>query len=40
MKSTLSPIEIKHLPLGAKTVIFIMAIHFLTDFLNGDIYYK
>jgi len=26
--------------LGAKTMIFIMAIRFLTDFLNGDIYYK
>lgn len=40
MKSALSPIEMKHLPLGAKTMIFIMAIRFLTDFLNGDIYYK
>jgi len=40
MKSALSPIEIKYLPLGAKTMIFIMAIRFLTDFLNGDIYYK
>lgn len=40
MKSALSPIELKHLPLGAKTMIFIMAIRFLTDFLNGDIYYK
>ena len=38
--SALSPIEIKYLPLGAKTMIFIMAIRFLTDFLNGDIYYK
>lgn len=40
MKSALSPIEIKYLPLGAKTMIFIMAIRFLTDYLNGDIYYK
>lgn len=40
MKSALSTIEIKYLPLGAKTMIFIMAIRFLTDFLNGDIYYK
>lgn len=38
--SALSPTELKHLPLGAKTMIFIMAIRFLTDFLNGDIYYK
>ena len=40
MKSALSPIEIKYLPLGAKSMIFIMAIRFLTDYLNGDIYYK
>jgi hypothetical protein len=40
MNSSLSPIEIKYLPLGAKTMIFIMALRFLTDFLNGDIYYK
>lgn len=40
MKDSLSPLEIKYLPLGAKTMIFIMAIRFLTDFLNGDIYYK
>jgi hypothetical protein len=38
--SALSEIEIKHLPLGAKTMIFIMALRFLTDFLNNDIYYK
>ena len=40
MKDSLSPLEIKYLPLGAKTMIFIMALRFLTDFLNGDIYYK
>ena len=40
MNSSLSIIEIKYLPLGAKTMIFIMALRFLTDFLNGDIYYK
>lgn len=40
MGSSLSPIELKYLPLGAKTMIFIMALRFLTDFLNGDIYYK
>ena len=40
VKNALSPIEIKYLPLGAKTMIFIMAIRFLTDFLNGDVYYK
>lgn len=36
----LSPIELKYLPLGAKTMIFIMALRFLTDYLNGDVYYK
>lgn len=40
MKSSLSSLEIEHLPLGAKSMVFIMAIRFLTDFLNGDIYYK
>lgn len=40
VESALSPLEIKYLPLGAKTMIFIMALRFLTDFLNGDIYYK
>lgn len=37
---SLSPIELKYLPLGAKSIIFIMGIRFLTDFLNGDVYYK
>ena len=40
VKTELTPIAVKYLPLGAKTMIFIMAIRFLTDFLNGDIYYK
>lgn len=40
LKSSLSPIEIKHLPLAAKTMIFIMALRFLTDYLNNDVYYK
>lgn len=40
MESSLSPLELKYLPLGAKTMIFIMAIRFLTDYLNNDIYYK
>lgn len=37
---SLTPIELKYLPLGAKSTIFIMALRFLTDYLNGDIYYK
>ncbi len=39
-KNALSQTEIDHLPLGAKTMIFIMALRFLTDFLNNDVYYK
>jgi len=38
--ASLSFLEIKYLPLGAKTMVFIMALRFLTDFLNEDIYYK
>lgn len=40
MESSLTPIELKYLPLAAKTMIFIMALRFLTDYLNNDIYYK
>lgn len=39
-KDTLTEIELKYLPLAAKTMIFIMALRFLTDYLNNDIYYK
>lgn len=39
-KESLSETELKYLPLAAKTMIFIMAIRFLTDYLNNDIYYK
>lgn len=38
--NSLTSTELKHLPLGAKSTIFIMALRFLTDFLNGNIYYK
>ena len=37
---SLSEVELKHLPLGAKSMIFIMALRFLTDYLNNDVYYK
>ncbi|WP_038531392.1 phosphotransferase enzyme family protein [Formosa agariphila] len=40
VEDALSPLELKYLPLGAKTMIFIMALRFLTDFLNNDVYYK
>ena len=39
-KDSLSETELKHLPLAVKTMIFIMGLRFLTDFLNNDIYYK
>jgi hypothetical protein len=40
MKSSITLLELKYLPLAAKTMIFIMALRFLTDYLNGDVYYK
>ena len=39
-KDTLFPISIKYLSLGAKTMIFVMALRFLTDYFNNDVYYK
>lgn len=39
-KGSLSATELKYLPLAAKTMIFIMALRFLTDYLNDDVYYK
>ncbi len=39
-KNSLTELEIRLLPLGAKTMIFIMALRFLTDYLNNDVYYK
>lgn len=38
--SSISELEMKYFPLAAKTMIFIMALRFLTDYLNNDIYYK
>ncbi|WP_223034525.1 phosphotransferase enzyme family protein [Hanstruepera marina] len=39
-KNILTPLEISYLPLGVQTLIFIMGLRFLTDFLNNDTYYK
>jgi len=39
-KSILTSKEIEYLPLGIQTIIYIMGLRFLTDFLNNDIYYK
>ncbi len=38
--NAVSDLERKYFPLAAKTMIFIMALRFLTDYLNNDIYYK
>ncbi len=40
MGSTLSPAEQQHLHLGARWIVAEQALRFLTDYLNGDIYYK
>jgi hypothetical protein len=39
-KDSLTPIELEKLPLAAKTMIFIIGLRFLTDYLNNDVYYK
>ncbi len=39
-KTILTPQEVKYLPLGVKTIIFIMGLRFLTDYLNNNKYYK
>lgn len=38
--NSLSRTEIKYLPLGAKLFPYIIGIRFLTDYLNGDVYFK
>jgi thiamine kinase-like enzyme len=32
--------EKNHLDLGAKAVVFVQGLRFLTDYLNGNVYYK
>lgn len=39
LKNQLTQTEIENLDTAAKTVIYIQAVRFLTDYLNGDIYY-
>jgi len=39
-KDSLTATELKYLPLAAKTMIFIIALRFLTDYLNNDTYFK
>ena len=33
----LTPLDVEHLPLAAKTITFIMGLRMLTDFLNNDV---
>lgn len=40
LKGILSQKEIELLPLAPPTITFIMGLRFLTDYLNGDVYYK
>lgn len=37
---SITDLEKELLPLGAKTMMFIMGLRFLTDYLNADVYYK
>lgn len=39
LKDKLTHKEIENLDLGAKAVIYVQATRFLTDYLNGDVYY-
>jgi len=39
-RAALTPVEIDHLVFGAKLITYEQAVRFLTDHLNGDIYYK
>lgn len=39
-KQFLSPIELELLPFGAKLMTYMQLCRFLTDYLNGDTYYK
>jgi len=39
-KSFLTPLEIKMLPYGGRLLTYMQTVRFLTDYLNGDIYYK
>lgn len=39
-KSFLTPVEKEMLPYGAKLLTYMQTVRFLTDYLNGDTYYK
>ncbi|MGN0195883.1 MAG: phosphotransferase enzyme family protein [Candidatus Cryptobacteroides sp.] len=39
-KSFLTPVEMENLPFGAQMMTYMQAVRFLTDYLDGDCYYK
>ena len=39
-KNFLTPLEIKMLPYGGRLLTYMQTVRFLTDYINGDIYYK
>lgn len=39
-KDILTPLELKYLPLSGALLAYIMGVRFLTDYLEGDVYYK
>lgn len=39
-KPFLTQVEIENLPYGAKLLTYMQTVRFLTDYLNGDVYYK
>lgn len=40
LKDELTPVEIEHLDLAGKVVIYVQALRFLTDYLENDVYYS
>ena len=39
-KSFLTPLEISFLPYGGRLLTYMQTVRFLTDYINGDVYYK
>ena len=39
-KAFLTPTEIKLLPYGGRLLTYMQTVRFLTDYINGDTYYK
>jgi len=39
-KSFLTPLEISLLPYGGRLLTYMQTVRFLTDYINGDTYYK